>query len=40
MTPAEESALIAKYRPLVRAVAWSISPEAAREFNCRKEVIH
>lgn len=31
MTPAEESALIAKYRPLVRAVAWSISPEAARD---------
>lgn len=31
MTPAEESALIAKYRPLVRTVAWSISPEAARD---------
>ena len=31
MTPAEESALIAKYRPLVRAVAWSVSPEAARD---------
>lgn len=31
MTPDEESALIAKYRPLVRTVAWSISPEAARD---------
>lgn len=31
MTPAEESALIAKYRPLVRTVAWSVSPEAARD---------
>lgn len=31
MTPAEESSLLEKYRPLVRAVAWSISPEAARD---------
>lgn len=31
MTPAEESALLEKYRPLVRTVAWSVSPEAARD---------
>lgn len=31
MTPAEESALLEKYRPLVRAVARSVSPAAARD---------
>ena len=31
MTPAEEPDLLEEYRPLVRAVAWSVSPEAARD---------
>ena len=31
MTPAEESALLEKYRPLVRTVARSVSREAARD---------
>ena len=31
MTPAEESALLEKYRPLVRTVARSVSRDAARD---------